>query len=301
MGPGTALITGSTGLLGQGLLATAPVGWSVVTAQRRREPVDAPGIVPSAVDVRSRPSVEALFTSSPVDVVVHAAGIASVDFAEQHIQESLESNLTGTRNVAELCRDTGARLVFVSTNAVFDGTSAPYGEGDSVHPVNAYGRVKVECEHLVRDTLDDFVIVRPILMYGWPHARGRPNVVTWVIDELSRGRTLHVVDDVFENPLYNVQAGQAIWAILSRDIRDIVHLAGSDVVSRYKLACQVARVFDLDASRIVRVASSFFPDLAPRPRDTSFRTERMSSELAMAPLSCDEGLRLMAAHGPARG
>lgn len=291
----TVLITGGTGLLGEGLREQTPQGWSIVSLHRRPYPADSPGVVDATLDVRSRPAVERLFAAHRFDAVVHAAGIASVDYSERHYEESLESNLGGTRNIAELCAASGTRLVYISTNAVFDGSNAPYGESDRVNPVNAYGRIKLACERLVESTLDRPVIVRPILMYGWPHPMGRPNPVTWVIDALERGETIRVVDDVFENPLHNVRAAVAIWAILQRDIGGVVHLAGRDVVSRYELAKTAARVFGLDEARIRPVSSDAFPDIAPRPRNTSFVTTRMEVELGVPPSTLEAGLQLMAA------
>jgi dTDP-4-dehydrorhamnose reductase len=255
---------------------------------------DTPGVVELTADVRSRPALERLFATHRFDAVVHAAGIASVDYSEQHYDESLESNLGGTRNIAELCAAAGTRLVYISTNAVFDGTNAPYRESDGVNPINAYGRIKVECERFVEDTVDRPVIVRPILMYGWPHQMGRPNPVTWVVDALDRGESIHVVNDVYENPLYNVDAARAIWAILHSDVSGVIHLAGPEVINRYEFARMTARAFDLDESRILAVTSEFFPTIAPRPRNTALVTARMQT-LGVTPSTIQEGLRLMAA------
>ena len=264
---------------------------------RRRVSVNGATIV----DVRSRPALERLFAEHRFDAVVHAAGIASVDYSERHAEESRASNLGGTRNIAELCAASGARLIYISTNAVFDGLNAPYRESDPINPVNEYGRIKVACEGIVNETLDRHVIARPILMYGWPHAMGRPNTMTWVIDALERGETIHVVDDVYENPLHNICAARAIWAILGSDIGGVIHLAGRDAISRYELARMVARVFEVDEARIRPVSRAYFPDIAPRPPNTSLVTARMESELGVPPSTLEEGLRLMAARARARG
>ena len=295
----TVLITGSTGLLGQGLAATTPEGWTIVSAHLRPY-AGGSGTKDVIVDVRSRSALERVFATHQFDAVVHAAGIANVDYSEQHVAESTESNLGGTRNIAELCAASGTRLVYVSTNAVFDGTNAPYRESDRVTPVNAYGRIKVACERVVQETLNRPAIVRPILMYGWPHLMGRLNPVTWVVDALERGETLHVVDDVYENPLYNINAAQAIWAILGTDVSGIVHLAGPDIINRYEFARMTARIFELDESRIQAVPSEFFPQIAPRPRNTSLVTARMES-LGVQPSPIEQGLRLMAARARIRG
>ncbi len=294
------LVTGATGLLGRGLCTAIPAGWSVIGTHLRPFAADIPGVLDLTVDIRNRPALEQLFAAYRIDAVVHAAGIASVDYSERHVEESIESNVGGTRHIAELCRTAGARLIYVSTNAVFDGTSAPYSEADPVNPINAYGRIKAACERVVQETDRASVIVRPILMYGWPHAMGRSNPVTWVIDSLERGDVIHVVNDVYENSLYNVSAAAAIWAVLDRDVHGIVHLAGRDTMSRYELARVVARTFDLDESRIRAVPSDYFPNIAPRPRNTTLSTTRMASELGIAPPAIEESLRHMAARSTVR-
>jgi dTDP-4-dehydrorhamnose reductase len=250
------------------------------------------------VDVRDPRQVDRLFADYNIDTVIHAAGIASVDYVEHHYPESLESNIEGTRNVATACRRVGCHLVYISTNGVFDGTAAPYRESDRVRPVNKYGEIKVECERIVRQMLDDATIVRPILMYGWNHPKGRPNPATWLLDRLSRGEPVHMVTDVCENPLYSLQCGEVLREVIVRKPGGMLHVAGADVVSRYEFAALVADVFGLDPSLIRPVESSFFPTIAVRPKNTSFVTERMEKEMGVVPLTVAAGLRLMKAARP---
>ncbi len=286
-------VTGGTGLAGRGIEETMPRGATLVSAHLRRYRPPRGRAVVVRVDVRNRRSVEALFRAHRFDAVVHAAGIANVDYSEAHVAESWESNLIGTYHVAAACQRTGAHLVYLSSNAVFDGLAAPYREDDPVGPVNRYGRLKVECEQLVREMATRLTIVRPILMYGWNAPTGRLNPITWVLRELGQGRTVRVVDDVRENPLYNRQFGEAIWRIVQRRPKGIVHVAGADVLSRYELARKVAAAFGLPAGLVQPVSSRAFPDIAPRPPDTSFSTTRMRRELGITPMTVDEGLRDM--------
>ena len=132
-------------------------------------------------------------------------------------------------------------------------------------------------------------------MYGSNHGVNRPNPATWMYEKLMRGETLHVVSDIYENPLYNIQCSQALWEILRRKTGGIVHLAGAETVNRHGFALKLASVFGLDKNLIVPVESSYFPEIAPRPRNTSFVTERMSRELGLKPLTVEQGLKLMKA------
>ncbi len=296
----TALVTGGTGLLGKGMEETMPAGWSVVSLHQRDYKVAGSKARHLALDIRDKRAVDRLFARRRFDAVVHAAGIASVDYVENHYAESLESNIVGTLNVTSACRRAGAHLIYVSTNAVFDGTKAPYRETDPVNPVNKYGRLKVECERLVRETLEHWTIVRPILMYGWNHAVTRPNPATWIYERLLRGEAVSMVDDVRENPLYNISCGRALWAAVRLRPKDIFHLAGRDAVNRWQFAQEVARSFGLDAALIKRVSSAAFPGIAPRPQDTTFVTTRMERELGVRPTGLREGLAGMKAAMSAR-
>lgn len=291
----TILVTGSTGLLGKGLEETLPAGLRILGLHQRDYAVRDAKTEHLVCDIRDQRKVNRLFARHRFDAVIHAAGIASVDYVEKHYAESLESNLLGTLNITAACRKAATHLIYISTNAVFNGENAPYGEDEPINPINKYGRIKVECENLVRATLERYTIARPILMYGWNHGVNRPNPATWMYEKLLRGETIRVVDDVFENPLYNISCAKALWAVVKTKLPGIIHLAGADSVNRHEFALTLAKVFGLDKKLIRRVKSSYFPEIAARPKNTSFLTRRMSEELGVKPLKLAEGLRLMKA------
>ena len=296
----TILVTGGTGLLGKGLEETAPSGWRIVSLHMRDYKVENSKARHLVLDIRDKRAVDRLFARTSFDAVVHAAGIASVDYVEKHYAESLESNIVGTLNVTSACRRAGVHLTYISTNGVFDGKNAPYRENDPAHPISKYGGLKIECERLVSETLEKWTIVRPILMYGWNHVVTRPNPATWVYEKLLRGETVSMVDDVWENPLYNIQCGRALWAVVDKRPEGVFHFAGKDSVNRWQFANEVARVFGLDASLIKRVSSSAFPEIAARPKNTTFVTTRMEKELGVKPMTLREGLTAMKAAMSAR-
>ncbi len=296
----TVLVTGGTGLLGKGMEETLPSGWRIVSLHQRDYEVTGSKAKHLVLDIRDKRAVDRLFEKRKFDAVVHAAGIASVDYVENHYAESLESNIVGTLNVTSACRRADTHLIYVSTNAVFDGTKAPYRETDPVNPVNKYGRLKVECERLVQETLKHWTIVRPILMYGWNHAVTRPNPATWIYEKLMRGESVSMVTDVHENPLYNISCGRALWAAIAKRPKGIIHLAGKDSVDRREFALAVAEAFGLDASLVKGVTSKAFPGIAKRPKNTTFVTARMERELGVKPMGLREGLAAMKAAMAAR-
>jgi len=237
------LITGGTGLLGRALIATRPP-WAEVVATVRRalgDPSPPPCVV-RELDVTDRAGVAATVAAVRPDWVVHTASIDDVDYTETHPDLTREVNVGGTENVVCPCAETDARLAFISSNAVFDGLAPPYGEEDPTSPVNQYGKLKVEGEQLVLASGVPHLLIRPILMYGWNHPRGRPNPATWLMARLGRGEQVRVVDDVFSNPIFADHCAQAIWRTIELDQRGCLHLAGRECLSRYEFARTVARV-----------------------------------------------------------
>lgn len=286
----TILITGGTGLLGKGFIETANAEDKIVSLHLRDYSLSGPGASHLRMDLCDKKEIEKLFETHDFDAVIHAAGIASVDFVENNYAESLESNLVGTLNITSACRRKKIYFVYISTNAVFDGKNAPYAESAPVNPVNKYGQIKVECERLVMETLKQFSIVRPILMYGQHHPAGRPNPVTWILDKLLKNEPVQLVNDVFENPLYNLQCGRGLWKIIEKMPSGVFHFAGADTFNRHALGLQVAKAHGLDASLVHAVDSSYFPSIAPRPKNTSFITTRMERELGITPVRFEDGL-----------
>jgi dTDP-4-dehydrorhamnose reductase len=128
-------------------------------------------------------------------------------------------------------------------------------------------------------------------MYGWPYPGERDNpVVSW-LRSLTDNKPIKVVDNVFSKPLPAWSCAEAVWAILRQNAVGIYHAAGRDHVSLYQLALLVAEVFGLDSNLITPVPDSFFPEIAPRPKDTSFDTTKMETVLGIKPVDIRDGLR----------
>jgi len=286
------LITGSTGLLGKAMIETCPAAGSVISLHLH--PHRGPALAKDMLgDIRDRNVLTNIFEKQDFDVVVHMAGISNVDYAERHHQEALESNLGGTANIVECCNQFHKRLIYVSSNAVFDGTRAPYRETDPVSPIHVYGRIKVQCEELVEKSARRYSIARPILTYGWNHPTSRQNPLTWLLGRLAKGEVTPLVTDVCENPLASLQAGEALWRLVECPQVQLVHLAGAETMNRYEFGLAVAEIFGLDASLLQPVDREYFPELVPRPPNTSYVTERMEHDLGVKPLTLREGLRLL--------
>ena len=287
------LITGGTGLLGKSLIETASPDWEVGVTWHQNLPPDEwrSGFHP--LDVRNASAVEALISHFKPDAVIHTASVGSVEEAERNPEGVARVNVEGTAHVARACAKTGAFLIHISSNAVFDGENPPYSEESPLAAANRYGRIKIESERRVQESGAAGLILRPILMYGWPFPDGRENAVTRWLSLLESGKPVEAANDLFSMPLASVKTAEAIWRALERRLTGVLHVAGAERVSLFDFARETARTFGFDEGRVLPVPSSRFAGLAPRPRDTSFTLERLTRELEIRPLGVREGLRWM--------
>ena len=118
------------------------------------------------LNLKDGKSVEETFSFFHPDVVVLAGGITDVDLCEERPGLAEDVNIKGTLTVAKKAKECGAKLVFLSTDYIFNGENGPYWEQDAPHPINIYGRTKLEAENIIKGLLKDYLIVRTAQLYG---------------------------------------------------------------------------------------------------------------------------------------
>lgn len=282
------LITGGSSLLGKALIETVPEGHTIEATWYTNYVYRSM----YQMDISNQSQVRYIFDRVKPKVIIHCAGNGSVDYAEQNYTEAVAVNVNGTRNVLRAAADYEAKVIYISTNAVFSGDNPPYAENTERKPVNAYGSIKRQAEELVKESRH-WVIIRPHLLYGWPWTNGRGNWGMYAVQQLSQGKRLKVVSDKVTHPLYVVSCAEAIWQLIEKD-EEIFNIAGADVVSLYEFVKMVAKVWDFDEGLIEPVGSDTFKMMAPRPDDTHYDLSKIYS-LGIKPSGIEEGLTRMKA------
>jgi dTDP-4-dehydrorhamnose reductase len=247
------LVTGAAGMLGTDLVAAL---------ERRGDSVT--GLDRGDLDVTDAAAVAATVACCRPEVVVNCAAWTAVDDAETDEEKALAVNAGGPANLAAACDQAGTRLVQVSTDYVFAGTSArPYAEHDVPAPRTAYGRTKLAGERAVLGRLPGAgYIVRTAWLYG---AHGRSFPRTMIALEGER-LTVDVVDDQYGQPTWSADvAGQIIELANSAAAPGIYHATSSGQTTWFGLAREIFRLLDADPYRVRPIASSALSRPAPRP------------------------------------
>ncbi|MGZ7119345.1 MAG: dTDP-4-dehydrorhamnose reductase [Methanobacterium sp.] len=228
--------------------------------------------------------------SANPDLVIHSAALTNVDYCEDHRREAFEINVKGTQNIVKACEKVGSKLIYVSTDFVFDGEKGMYEERDKTNPLGYYALTKLQGEESVQNSVLDYAITRVSVLYGWHR---RSNFVTWVIDDLNAGNEINVVTDQYNSPTLADNVTEAIIKIFEKDKEGIYHTSGSERINRFDFAKNIAEVFNLDKGLINPIKSNKFVQKAKRPKDSSLCVEKAEKDLKMKMLNTLEGLNEM--------
>lgn len=285
------LITGGSSLLGKYLLRTAPEGCDVEATWY----TNYVGVPMHQMDVCDKSQVAYTFDKVRPDAVIHCAITTKVDSAEYNPEITQRVCVEGTWNIHRAAEKAGAKFIYLSTNAVFDGERPPYAEDAERNPVNLYGTFRKEAEDVMTCGLAgmNWMIVRTFLLYGWPWPGGRKNWATILVDGLGKGRKFTLVDDRYWQPTYALDCAEAVWRLLEAgEAGKTYHVAGSDRLTLHDFGHMVARVFNLDADLLRPVSSDAFPNMAPRPVDSTYDLSK-AAVLGIKPRGVVAGLGAM--------
>lgn len=214
----------------------------------------------NTLDITDGVAVRAYFHQLKPKVVIHCAAYTNVDGAESDGDGAFRVNVIGTQNIAAGCLEVGARMVYVSTDYVFDGKKQePYREFDLVNPQSIYGHTKRQGEEIVRQILGRHYIVRTAWLYGDGN-----NFVRTMLKLAETNKTLHVVDDQVGTPTSTVDLTRAILKLLASDAYGTYHATCQGHCSWYEFACEIFRQSGKDIN-VIPVPTSQFPRPAKRP------------------------------------
>ena len=285
-----ALVIGGTGLVGNALVrAWARRGAVVAAATYHCHPSAAF----RQLDMQDEAAVRAALAELRPDLVAVPAANPHVDYCELHPEETRRVNVAGTLNVARACRTAGARMVFFSSDYVFDGRKGVYTEKDVPSPINEYGRQKAEAEVGVLQADARNLVVRTSGAYGW---QWEPkNFVLQISSRLAAGQRMQVAADLLYNPTAAENLADVVIELCAKNAGGIFHVVGADRLARHDFAVLAARAFGLDESLLEPVPSAQFKSPTPRPKSSSLDTAKVRSAARAALWGAGEGLRRMVA------
>ena len=286
------LITGVSGFLGQHVAQHLRDRHQVIGTYREHE-VMLQGCTLRPLDITDQEGVRALCQEFRPDGIVHLAVQGDIDRCQRDPDEAYRVNVQGTVHVARAAAEVGARLIYISTDQVYDGAQGLYDESDPPHPLMVYGHTKLEAEQQAATICRDLVTLRLALMYGWGNP-SRPTFTDWMLARLQAGQEVPLWVDQYRTPLYVVQAAEVIGQLVERpEVRGIFNLGGAERLDRLSFGRKFCDIFELPTQSLKPVDMASAAASTPRPRDCSMRSAKISTRLGIKLLTVEEGLRAM--------
>ena len=282
------LITGVSGFIGGHLYARPPADWEV-WGTHLNSLMDSDGARMLRVDLRDPAALQAVMHGVKPDLVIHAAAYSRVRFCEHAPTAAWETNTWVTTSLCEICLKQNARLIFLSSDMVFDGEKGNYSENDRPNPINFYGWTKLAAERRVADLGDQAVIARVNLTYG-PASTGGMSFSHEVIETVQAGKPYYLFADQFRSFMSVQNLADCLWELAHGDFSGIIHLGGAEPTDRYSFGLKLAQRVRLNADLLLPSSAGSAGFDQGYPRNNTFDLTLASQVLKTPLLGLDDGL-----------
>jgi dTDP-4-dehydrorhamnose reductase len=212
------------------------------------------------------------------DILVHCGALTHVDYCETNEAESYQKTVQSTINIIALAKRCNARMVYISTDYVFDGKDGPYTEDAPLNPLSVYARHKLEGEQLTLREVPGALVLRVTNIYGH-EARGK-NFVARIVQQCIDGQklTLKLPYDQFASPTNAMDIARAMFLLLRDGKSGIYHIGGTDYMNRVALALRVLQYFPDATYELIPLSTEALNQPAARPLLGGFVTAKFSKE-----------------------
>lgn len=252
-----------TGVRGQ-------LGYDVVRELEKRQ-IEAVGVDVEEMDITDAAQVETVIRNVNPDAVIHCAAYTAVDAAEDNEELCRRVNAQGTENVAKVCQEMDLKMMYISTDYVFDGQGTrPWEPDDERDPLNVYGQTKYEGELAVEKYVEKFFIVRIAWVFG---VNGKNFIKTM----LNLGKThdkLTVVNDQTGSPTYTYDLARLLADMIQTDKYGRYHATNEGICTWYEFACEIFRQAGMDVE-VAPVTSDEYPAKAKRPANSRMSKKKL--------------------------
>lgn len=254
------LVTGANGQLGH----------DVVKELKLRN-VEHYGAARKDFDLCNFEQTDKFITAYKPDVVIHCAAYTAVDKAEDEPDLCRVVNADATENIAKICKKIDAKMMYISTDYIFDGEKDSYYEIDDVpNPINVYGQTKLEGERAVQEILDKYFIVRISWVFG-DHGN---NFVKTMLRLGKERKELSVVDDQIGSPTYTADLAPLLVDMIKTEKYGIYHATNEGECSWAKFAEEIFKVAGMDV-KVNRITSAEYPTKAKRPKNSKMSKDSL--------------------------
>ncbi|MCG2726766.1 MAG: dTDP-4-dehydrorhamnose reductase [Elusimicrobia bacterium] len=282
------LIIGADGQVGKHLYSSAAKDGDFIVVGTYRNPKNSKSPALLYLDLTKPPTIKKAFDLAVPEIVILCSAMTHVDNCERDKELAWKINVEGVRYVAENCKTFNCRLVFFSSEYVFDGEKGPYSENDDTNPISVYGKTKLEGEKIVL-AVKDSLIIRTTVVYSY-----EPESKNFLMQVLRKGalkEKMSIVNDQYSNPTNAAELANFTLELIKLKKSGIYNVVGKDLMSRYEFALKICEIFDLNPALIAPERTANLDQMAKRPLKAGLKTDKIFLELNKIPSGAESSLK----------
>jgi len=283
------LITGGSGLLGQFLNLTISNQCKLHTTFKNN-PGNCKDFPFSVVDILNEDELKELFENVKPDIVIHSAAITNpVQKENQTAKEYFDTNVNATKNIAILCEKYESKMIYISTDLVYAGYRGSFLKEDAkLIPASLYAETKLVGEMKVKESTDNYLILRTALLYGFGLNHSKCHFQNMYVD-LKNRKPVKLFTDQYRTPISLTDASLIIAQLVKMDlINETINLGGTERVSRFEMGEMLCDLAGLDKNLLQKITMDEIPNF-PKVEDVSLNIDKLIS-LNLKPRSIEENI-----------
>ena len=284
------LIIGASGLVGSVIAKYASKNYDLYLINNTKN-FSLQNFPVSNIDLtKNLPDLIDIINDYKPDFVVNTVAYPNVDFCETNPQMANFLHVETTRNISKVCSNIGSKILYFSTDAVFDGKiSRKYNETDVPNPINYYGTTKVNAEKiLLENNLN--TVLRTTVIYGW-HEKSR--FTNWILDSLNNSQQVTAFTDQYNTPTLVDDIAKITLNIFSKEKTGLYNAVGPSCLSRYDFALKLAKKFNLDENLIIPTSVINKKQIALRPSNGCLDNSKLENEINFKFTDIDSGIKFI--------
>lgn len=280
-------VLGGSGLIGNRLLEKGKEKFNMITTYNKNS-ISVPSIKSKKISLPNEfNSLSDYIIQEKPDIVIDTIAYSNPEFCEKNKSKTYELHVENIEKICKVCQN--LKLIFLSTDYVFDGEKGKYAESDLPNPINYYGKTKLEAEKTVLKNPKN-IVVRTSLIYGW-----KPQIrfLNFVVNNLLKNKEIYVWDDVYFSPTLLDEVVEGILKLATSNIYGLFHIAGSTCLTKFQFACLIARKFNLDDNLVKPISIKETQIGKTIPKNTCLNSTKIKQIINLKLSNIDEGLKIV--------
>jgi dTDP-4-dehydrorhamnose reductase len=235
----------------------------------------------SKLDITNKQVLNTMMSELEPEIIIHCAALGGLENCESHPAEARKVNVIGTENIMTWAQASGAKMVHISTDIIFNGKDEIYVEESTPSPVNVYGRTKADAEELIVNTMDksSWLVIRLSVQYGTHPFQRTMDFVNYLINHLRKKEEVLLFTDKFRNVTYVNWTVETILKLIEHESNGIFHVCGDECINYYEWGAMIANEFELPSELMIPTKLENTHQNVTRPKKLLLDNSKLKAEL----------------------